>query len=209
VRIEEAPASWLRERVSPAFIVGPAITLRHVSLGFSDDEIARQYRWGQDEELQYWSGSVPTAPTFAQFEADVVTWTRQRDARRDRFAIIDPDGGFLGMISYYNVNFEYRNAELGIYIGDRDFWSRGIGTEAILTLLTHLFRHTNLSQVYLTTYAANTRAQACYRKCGFEVTGTVRKFSSRIGYYVDVQMKIARETFFRSYRNRPLTVYPR
>ncbi len=152
---------------------------------------------------------MPTAPSLVQFEADVVTWARQRDTRRDRYAIIDPDGGFLGMVSYYNVNFEHRNAELGIYIGDRDYWSRGIGTEAILTLLSHVFRHTNLSTVYLTTYASNARAQACYRKCGFEVTGTLRKFSNRIGYYVDVRMDISREIFFRRYGDRPLTVYPR
>jgi RimJ/RimL family protein N-acetyltransferase len=189
--------------------VGPVVTLRHVSLGFTQDEILRQYHWGQDEELQYWSGSVPTASTFAAFEADVATWSHQRDSRRDRYAIIDSDGSLLGMISYYNVNFERRQAELGIYIGDRGRWSKGIGTESILTLLSHLFRNTNLIAMYLTTYASNARAQACYRKCGFEVTGTMRKFSGRIGYYVDVQMKTTREDFLKQYGDRPLTIYTR
>ena len=195
VRIEEAPPSWQRAIVSPAYIIGPRVALRHISLGFSHEEIVRQFDWGRDDELQYWSGSVPTAPTLAQFEADVRSWTTQRDARRDRFAILDEKRKFIGMVSYYNVVFERGQAELGIYIGDRSRWSHGYGTEAILTMLTHLFRNTDLRVMFLTTYASNTRAQACYRKCGFMVTGSMRKYSGRAGYYVDVQMRLSREEF--------------
>ncbi len=209
VRIEQIPASWQRELVSPAYIGGPVVTLRHISLGFSREEVLRQFRWGQDEELQYWSGSVPSATTLLQFEADVATWSRNRDARRDRYAILDGSDQFLGMVSYYNLNFEQLNAELGIYIGEREYWSKGIGTEAVLTLLSHLFRNTDLESMYLTTYASNVRAQACYRKCGFEVTGTMRKFSGRIGYYVDVQMRTTRASFLNRFGRRPLTVYGR
>ena len=209
MRIEQIPPSWQRELVSPAYIVGPVITLRHISLGFSQEEVLRQFRWGQDEELQYWSGSVPTAATLAQFEADVATWSQHRDARRDRYAILEGNDQFLGMVSYYNLNFEHLNAELGIYIGERDYWSKGVGTEAVLTLLSHLFRNTDLESMYLTTYASNARAQACYRKCGFEVIGTMRKFSGRIGYYVDVQMRISRSAFLKRFGARPLAVYAR
>lgn len=209
MRIEEAPPGWQRSIVSPAYIVGTRITLRHVSLGFSREEIARQYQWGLDDELQYWSGSVPTAPSLAQFEHDVANWSRQRDARRDRYAILVDDEQMIGMISYYNVVFERGQAELGIYIGDRARWSHGYGTEAILTLLGHLFRNTALRTMYLTTYASNARAQACYRKCGFEVTGTMRKYSSRAGYYVDVQMKLSRERYLQLHGHRPITLYDR
>ncbi len=209
MRIEQIPPSWQREVVSPAYVVGPVVTLRHISLGFSREEILRQFRWGQDEELQYWSGSVPSATTLAQFEADVATWSHHRDARRDRYAILHGNTQFLGMVSYYNLNFEQLTAELGIYIGERDFWGRGVGTEAVLTLLSHLFVNTDLESMYLTTYASNARAQACYRKCGFDVTGTMRKFSGRIGYYVDVQMRTTRSAFLDRFGWRPLTVYGR
>jgi ribosomal-protein-alanine N-acetyltransferase len=209
VRIEEAPPSWQRGVVSPPYIVGPVLTLRHVSLGFSREEILRQYRWGMDDELQYLSGSVPSASTLAQFEADLAAWCSQRDARRDRYAILNERGWMIGMISYYNVIFERRQAELGIYIGDRENWGRGYGTESILTLLSHLFRNTDLAAMYLTTYASNGRAQTCYRKCGFEVVGTMRKYNGRIGYYVDVQMKVTREAFLLRHGHRPLTIYGR
>jgi hypothetical protein len=53
--------------------------------------------------------------------------------------------------------------------------------------------------MYLNTYATNERARASYRKVGFETVGTTRKYSSRIGYYVDVQMRITREEFVTRY----------
>ena len=209
MRIEEAPPTWQRAIVSPAYIVGPRVTLRHISLGFSHEEVLRQYRWGHDEELQYWSGSIPTAATLSQFESDVASWTRYRDARRDRYAILDEDQQLIGMVSYYNVVFERRQAELGIYIGDRARWSKGYGTEAILTLLGHLFRNTDLRVIFLSTYAANRRAQACYQKCGFEVTGSMRKYSGRAGYYIDVQMRFTREQYLLLHGNRSVNVYNR
>lgn len=208
-RVDERQVGWPAAIVSPAYIVGPRVTLRHVSLGFSREEIARQYQWGRDEELQYWSGSVPNAPTLAQFEADVVNWSRQRDTRRDRFAILNEDDRMIGIVSYYNLMIDRGQAELGIYIGDRAYWSHGYGTEAILALLGHLFRNTTLKVMHLTTYASNTRAQACYRKCGFEVTGSMRKYSTRAGYYMDVQMRCVRDHFLALHGERPLAVYGR
>ena len=209
MRIEEAPPEWLRSVVSPAYLVGPRLTLRHVSLGFSREEILRQFRWGQDDELQFWSGSVPAAPTLAQFEADLVGWTSSRDARRDRYAILSESGLLIGMVSYYNLIFERKEAELGIYIGERAYWSQGYGTEAIITLMGHLFRYTSLSSMVLTTYASNARARACYQKCGFEVVGSARKYSGRAGYYIDVQMRLTRERFQRMHGSRPITVHMR
>ncbi len=146
---------------------------------------------------------------MVQFEADVLAWAASRDATRDRYAILGEDGLMIGMVSYFNLIFERRQAELGIYIGERACWSIGYGSEAIVTLLGHLFRYTNLNSMVLTTYASNARAQACYKKCGFEVIGSTRKYNGRVGYCVDVQMRLTRERFQRLHGSRPITVHLR
>ncbi len=190
-------------------MVGPRVTLRHVSLGFSRAEILRQFRWGHDDELQFWSGSIPSAPSMVQFEADVLSWSASRDVTRDRYAILNEAGHMIGMVSYYNLVFERGQAELGIYIGERGCWSNGYGSESIQILMGHLFRYTKLNSMVLTTHASNTRAQACYKKCGFEVIGSARKFNGRAGYYVDVHMRLTRERFQRVHGSRPITVHVR
>lgn len=180
-------------------IRGRRVTLRHTSEGFSEEEIARRYRWSLDQELQYWSGSIPAASTLAQFRHDIIASTQQFDSRRDQFAILDEEGQLIGMISYYSWSPERGSTELGIYIGERSLWDKGYGTEAIRTLLDHLFQTTPLRVMNLNTYAANERARASYKKIGFETVGTMRKYSSRIGYYIDVQMRITRSDFVARY----------
>ena len=193
--------SLVRDRslLTATVIRGRRVTLRHNSEGFSEEEIARRYRWSLDQELQYWSGSIPSASTLAQFRHDIIATTQQFDPRRDQFAILDERGVLIGMISYYNWTPERGTAELGIYIGERQLWDQGYGTEAVRTLLDHLFQTTSLRAMYLNTYATNERARASYQKVGFETMGTARKYSTRIGYYVDVQMRITREDFVARY----------
>ena len=41
---------------------------------------------------------LPTAATLAQFEADVATWSQHRDARRDRYAILEGNDQFLDQL---------------------------------------------------------------------------------------------------------------
>ena len=188
-----------RSLLTAAVIRGRRVTLRHSSKGFSEEEIARRYRWSLDQELQYWSGSIPSASTLAQFRHDIIATTHQLDPRRDQFAILDEHGVLIGMISYYSWTPERGTAELGIYIGERQLWDHGYGTEAVRTLLDHLFQTTSLRAMYLNTYATNERARASYQKVGFETMGTARKYSTRIGYYVDVQMRITREDFVARY----------
>lgn len=191
----------LRDRglLTSAVIRGRCITLRHTSEGFSEEEIAKRYRWSLDKELQYWSGSIPAAPTLAQFRQDIIASARQFDWRRDQFAILDERGQLIGMVSYYNWSPERGHVELGIYIGERGLWDKGYGSEAVRTLLDHLFQTTPLRAMYLNTYATNDRARGSYRKIGFTTVGTTRKYSSRIGYYIDVQMRLTRDEFTARY----------
>ena len=69
---------------------------------------------------------------------------------------------------YYDINFTARTTELGILIGDRDYWSHGYGTDAVNTMLHHIFTETSLDKVYLHTLDWNRRAQRSFEKSGFQ-----------------------------------------
>ena len=53
------------------------------------------------------------------------------------------------------------------FIGEVDLWNRGLGTRAVLLLLTYLFRSEGARKVTLDPHADNFRAIRCYEKCGF------------------------------------------
>jgi len=52
-------------------------------------------------------------------------------------------------------------------IGDRDYWDKGYGADAVNTLVDYIFRETELNRIYLKTLTGNFRAQQCFEKCGF------------------------------------------
>ena len=60
-------------------------------------------------------------------------------------------------------------------IGNRNYWDKGYGVDAINTLLGYMFRTTNLRRIYLKTLTSNIRGQKCFQKCGFRPYGSLEK----------------------------------
>jgi RimJ/RimL family protein N-acetyltransferase len=76
---------------------------------------------------------------------------------------------------YYDIDFGRKRTELGILIGDREYWSHGYGTDAVMTMLRHIFTETPITLVYLHTLDWNARAQKSFAKCGFKFIKKVRR----------------------------------
>ena len=102
------------------------------------------------------------------------------------------DGRHIGNVMYYNVDFQRREAEIGVTIGLREYWSRGYGTDLLRTFVALPVRRAlPLDRVYLKTLDWNLRAQRCFEKAGFKRYGT-----SRRGEYNFVLMDIRRGEFY-------------
>ena len=92
----------------------------------------------------------------------------------------------LGNISFLNVDQQSRNAELGIFIGEKGFWGKGIGTKAIALMLDYGFMTLNLHRIYLRVFYPNQRGIHCYEKLGFKHEGNMREAYYLDGEYIDV-----------------------
>lgn len=90
-------------------------------------------------------------------------------ARGSMLAVCDPREVLLGFVRFAFFQGEGgRNARLGILLGRCDTWGRGVGTTATRLALHFLFERKGCRRVELDTAEFNVRAQACFRKCGFE-----------------------------------------
>ncbi len=88
------------------------------------------------------------------------------------FAIVALEGDrLLGGCGIDDVSAVDRTGRLGIMIGDKRFWDRGFGTDAVRLLLRFAFLALNLNNIKLTAHAFNQRAIRCYEKCGFKRCG--------------------------------------
>lgn len=91
----------------------------------------------------------------------------------------------IGTVGLDNIDSLNDTAELGIFIGDKDYWNKGYGTEAIKLILDFGFRRLNLHNIMLHVYSFNERAIHCYEKIGFKKAGCLRQSTRRGGKYYD------------------------
>ena len=74
----------------------------------------------------------------------------------------------IGNMGFFNFNHHTRSAEVGIMLGNKDYWNKGYGTEAMTLLLKHGFETLNLNRIMLQVYEDNPRAIRCYESMGFK-----------------------------------------
>ncbi len=92
------------------------------------------------------------------------------------FAIIDADcDKLIGNCSIFRINEHNRKAEVGIFIGDKNYWSKGYGSEAISLLIDYGFNILNLNNIMLEVFGYNKRAINSYKKVGFKEIGRRRE----------------------------------
>jgi RimJ/RimL family protein N-acetyltransferase len=144
-------------------IAGSKIKLREKRLADAPND----YAWQIDPELaQLDAAPLPTI-TFPQYLADYASELHYPPPIRHRFAIETLEGEHIGNCIYYGIDETKGEAELGIMIGNRGYWNKGYGADAVATLVNHIFHQTKLNRIYLKTLNSNARAQKCFQKCGF------------------------------------------
>jgi RimJ/RimL family protein N-acetyltransferase len=173
-------------------IEGKLVNLR--AQEFSD--LDRFYAWINDPEVtRFLDARYPVAREAEE------AWARDRASSmlsytNVHFAIETKDGVHIGSVDFHKVSPENRTGRLGIMIGDKAYWSRGYGTDAITTFCRFGFEEMDLARIDLTVDAENARAIACYRKAGFVEEARLRQDRYRRGAAADtLVMGILREEF--------------
>jgi diamine N-acetyltransferase len=173
-------------------ILGKRLRLRAIERS----DIPTFVRWLNDPEvIKHLLLYLPISQVQEErwFEAQL------EDQNRRILGIETLDGKLIGNIALEDINWKDRNAELGIVIGEKEYWGTGYGTEAIITLLDFAFSQMNLHRVYLRVFEDNQRALHCYEKCGFKPEGRLREAHFGDGKYSDeLVMGILRHEFFRA-----------
>ena len=159
------------------------------------EHAALHARWLADPEVRHWLHSSEFRPeeltreAFEQKMRDV--WA---DPSEIRFAIV-ADGAPIGDIGLLGIHRAGR-AEVSIVIGERPYWSRGYGADALRTLCRFGFGELGLRRITLIADADNARGIACYLRCGFQHEGVLRAHRLRYKKPLDmVAMAVLREEF--------------
>lgn len=167
---------------------GPTLTGERVRLRPMTSADARHLvRWAADDDFA-WSQWGRAGGRFADAAAADRDFIQRFDPPGARLFAIEllEDGRTVGFANYRELRQKAKSAEIGIGIGEKDLWSKGLGRDALRTLVRHLVDDIGLHRVALHVHAENDRAIAAYKACGFEVEGILRDaVMTDRGHYLD------------------------
>jgi len=161
------------------------------------DDAENDYRWRSDPELARLDAAIPLTMSFERYLKLFEDQMKYPTPGSHHYSIDTVDGRFIGNCMYYDMDTVNLEAELGIVIGDRDYWSDGYGYDAVTTLLDHMFNARNLKRVYLHTLEWNGRAQKSFSKCGFNAVRPVRRMAHDF-----ILMDVLRDDWFANAEER-------
>jgi RimJ/RimL family protein N-acetyltransferase len=174
----------------PTF-AGDRIILRPIE----EADYAHGYRWELDKEVQHWAQGdyAPPDLTLEQYKAHYAPPVG-KPGEADHFAIIARPDIVIGFVGYFNANRRIGKVEVGIGIGEKAYWGKGYGREAMNLLLEYLITVLGYQRVELNTWSGNERAIRSYRACGFQIEGRLRRSELVDGTYYDtILMGLLRE----------------
>lgn len=136
-------------------------------------DIAERQRIGLFAEIQQMYGR--DGETRPMTDQEAREW-----AHDDRqLWIVELDGRMIGQVTLKMIDQEHRRGQVGVGLFHPDDLGQGYGTQALGTLLASVFNDTDelayLHRAQLRVLKINERAQASYRKLGFQVEGTERE----------------------------------
>lgn len=164
------------------FLVGEHIYLR--SIGEADLNAA--YReWFNDEEVCRYNSHH----RFPNYDEDMRAYYEFviKSKKNLVLAICDKETeAHVGNVALENIDPIDRSAEFAILIGDRAWWGRGIGKEAIRLIIRHGFEQLGLERIYCGTSEDNIGMQKLALSAGFKEEGRARKALFKNGSFKDI-----------------------
>ena len=178
------------------YLQGDRVRLRPLRI----DDAALFQPWINDPEVQRllggrgWQFSLPAQEDYVR--------ARLANDWEHGFALaieaMDIHGGprLIGNLELRKLEAVERRGEIGIMIGDRAFWGRGYGEDAMRTICRYGCHDLDLHRLELTVAAFNLRALRCYEKVGFTIEGRLRDHRYVSGrYYDSLLMGLLRDDF--------------
>jgi len=139
------------------------------------EDLKLLHTWENDFELMMYSRSQPlNTVSMDQLEERYVEW--MKNDKITHFIVENTES--KQPIGFASIRREIWGnvpaADIGTYIGKKEFWEKGIGKKITVALLEMSFIHLGLEHCQAWSVEYNTRAHRALEACGFKKGGVLR-----------------------------------
>ncbi len=163
------------------FIEAKRIYLREVYLS---DTTGNYYCWMNDPQIIRFLESRFAPQSIAMLQS----YVRQEEENPNSVfmgIIAKNNDEHIGNIKIHGIDNLHRHAQLSIIIGEKKYWGRGYGTEAIKLAVNFAFNTLNLHRLTAGIYANNVASIKAFKKANFFEEGLRKEHRFYNGTYVD------------------------
>ncbi len=177
------------------FRTGKRVYLRPVI----EDDLSKLVVWINDPDItEFLMASVPFTL------ADERKWYENLSNRKDDISlaiVLKETHEIIGMTGIHDIKYRDGTATTGSFIGRKDLWSQGFGTEAKLILLEYAFNTLNLRKICSQVYDFNGRSKKHLENCGYKEEARRKQHIFRSGKYCDeILLAVYRSDFERAWK---------
>jgi len=162
----------LKEKDTCYLLENETIYLRNVKVSDVND---RYYQWMNDCNVnQYLETRF-----VVQSKEKITEFVKSKDGDTNEIflAICDKEHQLhIGNIKLGPINWYHRRAEISLLIGDKDYWGKGIATQAIQLISDFAIRQLNLNKLTAGAYKPNKASIKAFERCGFKIEGEVEDY---------------------------------
>ena len=138
-----------------------------------------------DREVMLWYDDRFAFESISEAEEMIKQFNDGIDERRSLRWGIEYDGRLAGTCGFHCLSEYHRRAEIG-YDLNRDYWGRGIMTEALKGIIGYAFDVSELNRIEAYVEPPNTASRKLLERIGFTYEGTLRQHEMCRGEIIDI-----------------------
>jgi len=92
---------------------------------------------------------------------------------------------FIGTLRIGHIDWRVGRGDIGILIGDKNYWGHGLSVDAVRTACAYAFRELSLRRLTGGTISTNAAMCKCFERVGFKQEGRLRQHLLVSGELVD------------------------
>ena len=123
------------------------------------------------------------------------------DKSKMNWSIFTEEENLIGTTSIV-ISRIHKRCSWGIFIGNKNYWGQGLGTDALKTVLRYCFNKLKLNRVELGVFTFNPRGLRCYEKCGFKKEGIKKQAIKKNGRFIDEIIMGITKSDYKKLRNK-------
>jgi RimJ/RimL family protein N-acetyltransferase len=155
----------------------------------SKDDLTVYYRWYKDREVQRFMGNPAWDPGISEDDYRHIFLRKhllQTGVSITFTVCLRCNGSQVGLVDLYDIDRENGRCDMGIVVGEKKQWRKGIASSAIRLTVSYVFDTTDLSAIYCSILVGNGPSIGLFEKCGFAFeTATLKAGFRFLRYRLD------------------------